>query len=41
MLHNRVTPLIVKHGLAPGRRSFTPAETPVVPAAEALQPTLF
>ena len=43
MLHNRVTPLVAKHGLAPDRRSFPAAETPIVPTVEeeVLQPTLF
>ncbi|MFI5508815.1 Rv2578c family radical SAM protein [Mycobacterium sp. NPDC051804] len=41
MLHDRVTPLIAKHGLAPDRRSFRAAATPAVDCAEALQPTLF
>jgi DNA repair photolyase len=41
MLHDRVTPLVAKHGLAPDRRSFRAAEAPAVPAAEVLQPTLF
>lgn len=41
MLHDRVTPLVAKYGLAPDRRSFRTAETPATPAAEALQPTLF
>jgi hypothetical protein len=41
MLHDRVKPLVAKHGLAPDRRSFTAAETPEVPPAEVLQPTLF
>ena len=41
LLHNRVTPLVAKHGLAPDRRSFTPAETAEVPPAEVPQPTLF
>jgi hypothetical protein len=41
MLHNRVTPLVAKHGLAPDSHSFRAAETPEVPPAEVLQPTLF
>ncbi len=41
MLHDRVTPLIAKHGLAPDRRSFRAAEVPAPPPAEVLQPTLF
>jgi DNA repair photolyase len=40
MLHDRVAPLIAKHGLAPDRRSFRAADAPVV-GAEPLQPTLF
>ena len=40
MLHERVTPLVAKHGLDCGRRTFTPAPVPVTPAA-VLQPTLF
>jgi DNA repair photolyase len=41
MLHNRVTPLVAKYGLAPDRRSFRAAETATPPPAEVLQPTLF
>ena len=41
MLHDRVTPLVAKHGLAPDRRSFRAAEAPAVLTAEAAQPTLF
>jgi hypothetical protein len=41
MLHDRVTPLVAKYGLAPDRRSFRAVETPVPPPAEVLQPTLF
>lgn len=41
MLHDRVAPLIAKHGLAPDRRSFRAPDTPAEVAAEALQPTLF
>jgi DNA repair photolyase len=41
MLHDRVTPLIAKHGLVPDRRSFRTAETRAPPTAEAVQPTLF
>jgi hypothetical protein len=41
MLHDRVTPLIAKHGLAPDRRSFRATGAPTVDRAEALQPTLF
>jgi DNA repair photolyase len=40
-LHDRVTPLVAKHGLAPDPRSFRAAEAPAAPTAEALQPTLF
>ena len=40
-LHDRVTPLIAKHGLAPDRRSFRAAEIPPAPPAQVLQPTLF
>jgi hypothetical protein len=40
-LHDRVTPLIAKHGLAPDRRSFRAADAPTVGAAEVVQPTLF
>lgn len=45
-LHDRVTPLIAKHGLAPDRRSFPAstaptAATPPVVCAEASPPTLF
>ena len=40
-LHGRVTPLIVKHGLAPARRSFRAVAAPTVDCAEVLQPTLF
>jgi DNA repair photolyase len=39
-LHDRVTPLIAKHGLAPDRQPFR-AATPAVDCAEVLQPTLF
>ncbi|KKW62961.1 Rv2578c family radical SAM protein [Mycolicibacterium elephantis] len=41
MLHERVTPLIAKHGLAPDRRSFRTVTTPAAAPAEPLQPTLF
>ena len=40
MLHERVMPLVAKHGLDRDRRTFTPAPVPVTPAA-VLQPTLF
>ena len=40
-LHDRVTPLIAKHGLAPDRRSFRAVAAPAADCAEALQPTLF
>jgi hypothetical protein len=40
MLHDRVTPLIAKYGLAPDRRTFRSVDAPAhVP--EVLQPTLF
>jgi DNA repair photolyase len=40
LLRERATPLVTKHGLAPGRRSFRTAEPPAdVPATA--QPTLF
>jgi hypothetical protein len=41
MLHDRVKPLVAKHGLAPDRRSFRAAEPPAIPPVEVLQPTLF
>ncbi|RWA15362.1 hypothetical protein MELE44368_10110 [Mycolicibacterium elephantis DSM 44368] len=41
MLHERATPLIAKHGLAPDRRSFRTVTTPAAAPAEPLQPTLF
>ncbi|MGY4868721.1 Rv2578c family radical SAM protein [Mycolicibacterium elephantis] len=41
MLHERVTPLIAKHGLAPDRRLFRTVTTPAAAPAEPLQPTLF
>lgn len=40
-LHERVAPLIAKHGLAPDRRSFRAVTTPAERPAEPLQPTLF
>jgi DNA repair photolyase len=40
MLHDRVAPLVAKHGLA-GDRPSRAAETPAAPTAEVLQPTLF
>jgi hypothetical protein len=40
-LHDRVTPLVAKYGLAPDRRSFRTAEAPPPVSAEVLQPTLF
>lgn len=40
-LHERAAPLVAKHGLAPDRRSFRAADTPVAAPAELLQPTLF
>jgi DNA repair photolyase len=41
VLHDRVTPLIAKHGLTPDRRSFRAVEPPVTVTAEAVQPMLF
>ncbi|ORB68727.1 Rv2578c family radical SAM protein [Mycolicibacterium tusciae] len=41
MLHDRVTPLIAKHGLTPDRRSFRAVAAPAADSAEVLQPTLF
>ena len=42
MLHDRVTPLVAKHGLAPARGSFRVVEVPAAPPpAEIMQPTLF
>ncbi|WP_006246678.1 Rv2578c family radical SAM protein [Mycolicibacterium tusciae] len=41
MLHDRVTPLIARHGLAPHRRPFRAAAAPAADCAETLQPTLF
>jgi DNA repair photolyase len=41
MLHDRVKPLVAKHGLVPDRRSFRAAEAPAPVSAEVLQPTLF
>ncbi|MGZ5392993.1 MAG: Rv2578c family radical SAM protein [Mycobacterium sp.] len=41
MLHDRVSPLIARHGLAPDRRPFRAVAAPAVDCAEALQPTLF
>jgi DNA repair photolyase len=41
MLHDRATPLVKKYGLAPDRRSFRAAESPVALTAEMAQPTLF
>ena len=41
MLHDRVTPLVAKHGLAPDRRSFRATETAAAATAAVLQPTLF
>jgi hypothetical protein len=41
VLHDRVTPLIAKHGLAPDRRPFRAVTTRPVVCAEASQPTLF
>ena len=41
MLHDRVTPLIAKHGLAPDRRSARTAEAPAASPAALPHPTLF
>ena len=41
MLHDRVTPLVNKHGLARDRRSFREAQTSAASATEIPQPTLF
>lgn len=42
MLHDRVTPLVARHGLAPDRRSLRSADTSAPPlTAELAQPTLF
>jgi DNA repair photolyase len=41
MLHDRVTPLVRKHGLAPDRRSFRTTGPPAALTAEVAQPTLF
>jgi DNA repair photolyase len=41
MLRDRATPLVVKYGLAPDRRSFRTAEAPAALTVEAAQPTLF
>ena len=41
MLHDRATPLIAKHGLAPDRRSFRAAAAQTDATPEVLQPTLF
>jgi DNA repair photolyase len=41
MLHDRVTPLVNKHGLAPDRRSFRTSEGRETLTAEVAQPTLF
>ena len=41
MLHDRVTPLVNKHGLAPDRRLFRAAEAPAALTPEVAQPTLF
>jgi DNA repair photolyase len=41
LLHDRATPLIAKHGLAPDRRSFRSVAAPAVANTEVLQPTLF
>jgi DNA repair photolyase len=40
-LRDRATPLINKHGLAPGRRSFRTTEASAALAADVAQPTLF
>jgi DNA repair photolyase len=41
VLHDRVTPLIARHGLAPDRRPFRAFVAPAVESTDALQPTLF
>jgi DNA repair photolyase len=41
MLHERVAPLIARHGLAPDHRTFRARDATQVGAAEELQPTLF
>ena len=41
MLHDRVTPLVAKHGLAPDRRPFRAVTAPATDCAAVLQPTLF
>ena len=41
MLHDKVTPLVVKHGLAPDRRSFRTPETSAVATVAQPEPTLF
>jgi DNA repair photolyase len=41
LLHDRATPLIAKHGLAPDRRSFRSVAAPAVANTEVAQPTLF
>jgi DNA repair photolyase len=41
MLRDRATPLINKHGLAPGRRSFRTKEASAALTADVAQPTLF
>jgi DNA repair photolyase len=41
MLRDRATPLISKHGLTPGRRSFRTTEASAALTADVAQPTLF
>jgi DNA repair photolyase len=41
MLHDRVTPLVHKHKLAPDRRSFRTAQEPAAATPQVVQPTLF
>jgi DNA repair photolyase len=41
MLHDRVTPLVNKHGLSPDRRSFRTVQAPEAVTAQVAQPTLF
>ncbi len=41
LLRDRATPLVKKHGLAPGGRSFRAAGAPAALTVEVAQPTLF
>jgi len=41
ILHDRLTPLVAKHGLEPDRRSFRAVDTPVAPPMDVRQLTLF